>query len=205
MIGVDVSLGRDRDYSAFHILDCYSGEQVAEFYSNTTPINELAEILNQSGQRYNLAIIFLERNTIGNNLIDHLFERLEYENLYFDDKRNIGVQVTTKNRDQMLASMEECLRLNRIKINSKRTVSELNTFIVTFAGRAQAEKSKHDDLVTSLAICAFGMTTYLEDVPVNFIDGDRKTPSERLLAPHRLKSLKSYGGDVEEDITWLMN
>ena len=205
LIGVDVSLGRDRDYSAFHVIDCYSGEQVAEFYSNTTPINELAEILNQTGQRYNLAVILLERNTIGHNLIDHLFERLQYENLYFDDKRNIGVQVTTKNRDQMLASMEECLRLNRIKINSKRTVSELNTFIVAHGGKAQAERSKHDDLVTSLALCAFGMTTYLEDVPVNFIDGDGKTPSEKLLAPHRLKNLKSYGGDVEEDISWLMN
>jgi hypothetical protein len=204
LIGVDVSLGRDRDYSAFHIIDCYSGEQVAEFYSNTTPINELAEVLNQAGQRYNLAVIILERNTIGNNLIDHLFERLAYENLYFDEKRNIGVQVTTKNRDQILASMEECLRLNKIKINSKRTVSELNTFIVSLAGKAQAEKSKHDDLVTSLALCAFGITTYLEDVPVNFIDGDGKTPSEKLLAPHRLKNIKSYGGIVEEDMTWLM-
>ena len=156
------------------------------------------------GQRYNLAIIFLERNTIGHNLIDHLFERLEYENLYFDEKRNIGVQITSKNRDEILAMMEECLRLNKIKINSKRTVSELNTFIVSLAGKPQAEKSKHDDLVTSLALCAFGMTTYLETIPVNFIDGEGKTPSEKLLAPVRLRNLKSFGGDVEEDISWLM-
>jgi hypothetical protein len=204
LIGVDVSLGRERDYSAFHVFDTYSGEQVAEYYSNTTPINELAEVLNQIGQRYNLAVIFIERNSIGHNLVDHLFERLEYENLYFDEKRNIGIQVTTKNRDSMLAMMEECLRLNKIKINSKRTVAELNTFIVSFAGKAQAERSKHDDLVTSLALCAFGMTTYLESIPVNFIDQNGKTPTERLLAPVRLRNLKSYGDDVEEDISWLM-
>jgi len=204
LIGVDVSLGRDRDYSAFHIVDGYSGEQVAEYYSNTTPINELAEVLNTVGQRYNMALVILERNTIGHNLIDHLFERLEYENLYFDEKRNIGVQVTTKNRETILAMMEECLRLNKLKINSKRTVDELNTFIVSLAGKAQAEKSKHDDLVTSLALCAFGMTTYLEGSPVSFIDDHGKTPTEKLLAPSRLKNLKSFGGDVEEDITWLM-
>ena len=204
LIGVDVSLGRDRDYSAFHVIDAYSGEQVAEYYSNTTPINELAEVLNQVGQKYNLAVIFLERNTIGHNLIDHLFERLEYENLYFDEKRNIGVQVTTKNRDSMLAMMEECLRLNKIKINSKRTVSELNTFIVSLTGKAQAERSKHDDLVTSLALCAFGMTTYLETIPVSFIDEHNKTPSEKLLAPLRVKNIKSFGGMVEEDLTWLL-
>ena len=204
MIGVDISLGRDRDYSAFHVIDTYSGEQVAEFYSKTTPINDLAEILNSVGKKYNLAIIFLERNSIGHNLIDHLFERLAYENLYFDEKRNIGVQVTTKNRDTMLASMEECLRLGRFKINSKRTVHELNTFIVSFTGKAQAEKSKHDDLVTSLAICAFGMTTYLENIPVNFIDENAQTPSEKLLAPMRAKSVRSYGGMTKEDIRWLL-
>jgi len=204
IIGVDVSLGRDRDFSAFHVIDMYSGEQVAEFYSNTTPINDLAEILNTVGQKYNLAVIILERNSIGHNLIDHLFERLGYENLYFDEKRNIGIQVTTKNRDIILASMEECLRLNKIKINSKRTLSELNTFIVSVAGRAQAEKSKHDDLVTSLAMCAFGMTTYLENTPVSFIDEEGKSPTEKLLAPIRIKNVASYGGMAKEDIRWLL-
>ena len=104
----------------------------------------------------------------------------------------------------MLAMMEEYLRLNKIKINSKRTVAELNTFIVSLAGKPQAERSKHDDLVTSLALCAFGMTTYLESIPVNFIDESGKTPTERLLAPVRLKNIKSFGGDVEEDISWLL-
>ena len=44
-MAVDVALGRGRDYSAFQIIDLYSGEQVAEFYSNTTPINEFAKIM----------------------------------------------------------------------------------------------------------------------------------------------------------------
>ena len=204
LIGVDVSLGRDRDFSAFHVIDIYSGEQVAEFYSNTTPINELAEVLNSVGQKYNLAMVILERNSIGHNLIDHLFERLAYENLYFDEKRNIGIQITTKNRETVLASMEECLRLDKLKINSKRTISELNTFIVSLAGRPQAERSKHDDLVSSLSICAFGMTTYLENNPVSFNEEEGQTPSEKLLAPIRSRKVTSYGGLTEEDIKWLL-
>ena len=71
-IGVDVSLGRDRDYSAFHIFNVYTGEQVAEFYSNKTPINDLAEIIAKEAGLYNTAYVFIERNTIGNNLIDWL-------------------------------------------------------------------------------------------------------------------------------------
>ena len=69
IIGVDVSLGRERDNSAFHIFNSYTGEQVAEFYSNKTPINELAQILTNEANLYNNASVIIERNTIGNNLI----------------------------------------------------------------------------------------------------------------------------------------
>ena len=75
---------------------------------------------------------------------------------------------------------------------------------MSLAGKAQAEKSKHDDLVTSLALCAFGMTTYLDTIPVNFTDRHGGTPTEKLLAPIRLKNIQSYGGTVEEDISWLL-
>ena len=65
-----------RDYSAFQIIDLYSGEQVAEFYSNTTPINEFAKICFDEGNYYNLCPVLVERNTIGNNLLDYLFDQL---------------------------------------------------------------------------------------------------------------------------------
>ena len=71
-------------------------------------------------------------------------------------------------------------------------------------GKPQAEKSKHDDLVTSLAMCSFGMTTYLENTPVSFIDEEGKTPTEKLLAPIRFKNIVSYGGMTKEDIKWLL-
>ena len=85
-IAADVALGRERDYSAFHVLDLHTGEQVAEFYSNTTPVNEFARILYEQGTRYNTAPVMIERNTIGNNLIDYLWDQLEYDNVWFDEK-----------------------------------------------------------------------------------------------------------------------
>ena len=60
VIGVDVSLGRERDNSAFHIFNAYTGEQVAEFYSNKTPINELAQILTNEANLYNNASVIIE-------------------------------------------------------------------------------------------------------------------------------------------------
>ena len=207
LIAVDVSLGRQRDNSAFHILNTYTGEVVAEFYSNSTPINELAEILKLVGTEYNQALILPERNTIGNNLIDHLFERLEYENMWFDDKRSIGEQVTLKNREQMLAEMEEAIRTQKIKINSKRTVDELNTFIVRDNGRAEADKGKHDDLVSSLALLVYGWNRMQQSNPLIFSREDNR-PDPTIIDPKVVRSrrMTTMGGQVvDEDISWLID
>ena len=203
VIGVDTALGRNRDYSAFHVINLYNGEQVAEFYSNKTPINEFAQIISKEGTRYNTAYVLVERNTIGNNLIDWLFNILEYENLWIDDKGSTGFQVTAKNRDQLLADLEEAIRTNIIKINSERTVNELNTFIIKTGGKAEAEKNKNDDLVMSLALSIFGVNKLIDSTPVEHSRGIKDTKNPLMPTSTKVK-LKSYGGITEEDYKWLM-
>jgi len=198
-MSVDVSLGRGRDYSAFQILDLHTGMQVAEFYSNTTPINEFAKIIYEQGMRYNLCPVLIERNTIGNNLIDYLFEQLEYENVWFDEKGHAGLQITTKNRDQILIEMEEAIRISEVKLNSKRTVMELNTFIITDNGRYQADTGQNDDLVMSLALSIYGSRRFRESNPGIIINKNKK--DSKPLSP--LKSY-SFGKGKEEDISWIL-
>ena len=206
VMGVDVSLGRSRDYSAFHIFNRYTGEQVAEFYSNKTPINEFAEILATEGNYYNLAHISVERNTIGNNLIDWLFNILEYENLWMEDNGDFGIQISNKNREIILARMEEYIRVNAIKINSKRTVDELLTFISSNKGKPEADVGKNDDLVMSLALTIHILHTLSETNPVEVTTGlnkDRDKPLASIMASQKTP-LKSYGGVTAEEIKWLM-
>jgi hypothetical protein len=201
-MAVDVALGRGRDYSAFQIIDLYSGEQVAEFYSNTTPINEFARICFDEGTYYNLCPVLVERNTIGNNLLDYLFEQLEYENVWFDEKQQMGLQITAKNRDNILVEMEEAIRMNEVKINSKRTVMELNTFIISDNGKVKADTGQNDDLVMSLALSIYGGRRYREENPeiVKFNPAKEKKPMS-ILSSHQLLSSK---GTIQEDITWLI-
>jgi len=201
-MAVDVALGRGRDYSAFQIIDLYSGEQVAEFYSNTTPINEFARICFDEGTYYNLCPVLVERNTIGNNLLDYLFEQLEYENVWFDEKQQMGLQITAKNRDNILVEMEEAIRMNEVKINSKRTVMELNTFIISDNGKVKADTGQNDDLVMSLALSIYGGRRYREENPeiVKFNPAKEKKPMS-ILSSHQLLSSR---GTVQEDITWLI-
>ena len=204
IIGVDVSLGRERDHSAFHIFNAYTGEQVAEFYSNKTPINELAQILTSEANLYNNASVIIERNTIGNNLIDWMFNVMEYDNLWMDSKNNFGIQITSKNREEFLARMEEYIRNNFIKINSKRTVEELLTFIVNDNGKITADEGKHDDLIMSLSITVFLLHTLAGSGPLEMLDD---IPEEqKLKPPEPLRSVihDSFDRELEEDLRWLM-
>jgi hypothetical protein len=205
VIGVDTALGRNRDYSAFQILNLYNGEQVGEFYSNKTPINDFAKIISEEATRYNTAYVLVERNTIGNNLLDWLFNILEYENLWVDEAGTLGFQVTAKNRDEVLANLEEALRTNIVKINSKRTVDELTTFVIKPSGKAEAEQNKHDDLILSLALAIYGINTLIENTPVEHARSavEKKDP---LMMKSNKATLRTYGGGVaEEDIKWLMS
>lgn len=205
VIACDVSLGRDRDYSAFHILNMYNGQQVAEFYSNKTPINEFAQIITSEAMLYNIAHVICERNTIGNNLIDWLFNINEYENLWTDERGDIGFQTTAKNRETILADLEEALRTESIKINSQRTVDELMTFIIKDSGKAEAEKGHHDDLIMSLALAVHCYKNLIQEGNIEFIS---KIPNkETPMLPSRgyQATLKTAFGDIsQEDYKWLI-
>jgi len=203
ILSADVALGRGRDYSAFHIINVYTGEQVAEFYSNKTPLDEFAKIINMEGKNYNLAYTFIERNTLGIPLVERLFNELSYENLWMDEKGLLGYQVTTKNREILLANMEEKLRSNRIKINSERAVSELLTFVISDSGKIMADEGCNDDLVMSLALGCFALNELTSGTP---LDAEINKEYTEALTPSMTKyRMNSFGEEeVEEDITWLI-
>lgn len=204
VIACDVALGRGRDYSAFHIINVYNGEQVAEFYSNRTPIDDFTKILADEARLYNMAHVIPERNTIGNNLINHLFDIHEYENIYLDEKQEMGFQITNKNREVLLAEMEEAIRNNLIKINSERTVNELTTFIFNENGKIEADKGKHDDLIMCLALTVHGFKKILDTTPVEHINKIPHKDYPMPISNSNIRKIHSYGGMTEEDLKWLM-
>lgn len=203
LLAADSSMGRGRDNSAFHIINLYNGNQVAEFYSNQTPLDMFAKIIEKEATRYNKAFVMPERNGIGSHLIYHLFEVLEYENLYMDERGEFGVQITMKQREQILAEMEECLRTNYVKINSDRVLDELFTFIVNDeTGKVEADEGKYDDLVMSLAIACYGITTIKKGTPIEYKTSDKE------IKPLEITSGAKYDkgkfGMNKEDLQWLM-
>tara|TARA_R100001082_G_C4364784_1_gene161312 strand:+ start:1517 stop:2986 length:1470 start_codon:yes stop_codon:yes gene_type:complete len=202
LIAADTSFGRDRDYSAFHIINLYDGTQVAEFYSNRIGLNEFAKIMVQEGLRYNTAFICPERNGLGLALIEQLFEVHEYENMWTDDRGEMGYLVNNKNRDVLLNTLQENLKTQKIKINSERTFKELTTFIISKTGKIQAEDGFADDLVMSMAIGAILMEDIIGKSPVPIVRGDLVEPSGRnLTAPGYSKG--TYNTEFENYRKWI--
>jgi len=207
VLACDPSIGRERDFSAFHIFDLYNGEQVAEFYSNRTPLNEFAKIIVDEARLYNTAFVLSERNTIGTNLLFFLKETYEYENLMMDDNRELGIQITQKNRENLLAAMEHAIRSNRIKINSERLIDELLTFVMDpETGKIEADTNCHDDLVMSLSIAVHAFNNIVGSTPMERDSlADKLTILPTQVFNYKYKMKTATGGVTEEDIRWLLS
>lgn len=205
VIGVDTAIGRGLDSSVAQVLDLYSGEQVAEFKSNRTPINEFANIVCQLGREYNTAYLIPERNLIGHNLIYQIKEIEQYENLFLDEKHEPGVQVADANRRQMLVQMDDAIRLNKIKINSERTVDEFLTFIIDEVGRYTSDTNCHDDLIMALAIAVFGYNEIRSNTPMIQHKPNDEVKFSLPMAKSKY-TIKLPGGRIEEeDLKWLLS
>jgi len=164
IVSADVSRGDGADFSAFHVLDITTAEQVAE-YKGKMPPDQFAILLAEAGKRYNNALICPENNTYGYATIMKLAEH-GYKNLYFKNERDkmnalygineldvskIGFQTNVSTRGQIMTKLDEVLRNNKVTFRSSRLVDELKTFVWK-GSKAQAQKGKNDDLIMAAAI-----------------------------------------------------
>lgn len=203
VLGADTALGRGRDYSAFHVINLYNGQQVAEYYSNKVPVNEFAEAIYRTALKYNVANVIIERNGIGTNVIDWLFAHYQYENLWMDEKGDFGYLVSQKNRERILADMEDAIRNGKIKINSTRTCDELSTFIINDQGKIEADEGYNDDLIMSLALAVNCFNNIQSSTPLDYsVDTKNlKIPDFPMLS--KVNNTGTFGVMMEEDWKWL--
>lgn len=165
VLSADTARGDSDDYSAFHILNIETCEQVAEFKGKVAP-DQFAVLINEYGRKYNNALVCPENNSFGYTTILKLFE-MKYPNLYFKSEKDkfdalygqvdtkivskIGFHTNSETRAPMLTLLEDRLRNQTIRIRSSRLIEEFKTFVWK-GDKAQAKKGSHDDLVMSLAI-----------------------------------------------------
>lgn len=181
IIGADVARGDGTDFSACHVIDIDTLEQVAEFKGKIPP-DTYAKLLCELGSEYNNAILATEANSIGYATCLKIVE-LEYPNIFYSkssqfktrDRKKIersmrdtdnmipGFQTTSANRPLLISQLEQSVRNNLVKINSMRTVAEFRT-LIWHNGKPEAMSGTNDDLSISLGMTLLIINTTIKDI-----------------------------------------
>lgn len=162
---VDVSEGKNLDYSAFSVFDVsiIPYRQVAVYRSNSIPPMLFPNIIKTCAEYYNDAHVLIEINN-SPQVAEILQEDLEYENLLKVTSGNKkaqtlclghGIKVAYGLRTSPLTKRIGCSTLktlienDKLVVNDFETISELTTFVNN--GKSfSAEEGCNDDIVMTL-------------------------------------------------------
>jgi len=168
VIGCDTAEGVGGDFSVISVWNAHTGEQVAEYASNRIAPDTLGGYLQEIGKYYNNALIVLEINNHGLATLNVIKHR--YSNIYkreVKDKRSmqlqstLGFRTTATTKPILVDQLEEAVRTQSIKINSKELIDEMKVFVQTDDSNKQgfgAEGSKHDDRVIAAGLAVQGFS-----------------------------------------------
>ena len=179
VLSADVSRGDGTDYSAFHVMEIESMEQVAE-YKGRISTKDFGNLCVNVATEYNNALLVVENNNIGWATLQQCIDR-GYENLFYMSKdlkyvdtehqmsnkyrvsdRNMvaGFSMTMKTRPLVVSKLEEYFREKSVIVRSNRLIDELFVFIYN-NNKAEAMQGYNDDLVMSFALTLWVRDTAL--------------------------------------------
>ena len=228
LLSADVARGDGEDYSAFHVLDLETLEQIAE-YKSKEGTTRFASILMSVATEYNDALLIVENNNVGwavlQILIDRDYKNLfwmkkdlryidsskQYVNRYKRERNNMvpGFTTSLKSRPLIIEKMSQFVRAKEIQISSVRLIEELFVFIFN-NGKAEALRGYNDDLVMSLAIGIWIRETALRLHDENMrMTREAMEKIDNVSSVFKVEDENDYGwkmpvGDKKESLTWLI-
>jgi len=160
---VDVSKGRNQDYSTFTIIDVSTQpfEQVCVFRDNNISPMLLPDIIYKYANTYNKAYVVVESNDQGAVVCNGLYYDLEYENMFVESsiKANaLGATMTRRVKRIGCSSIKDLIEQEKLRIYDAQTIVEMSTF-VSKGNSYMAIAPNHDDLMMNLVLFAWFTTT----------------------------------------------
>jgi len=165
--GVPYALGGDPaqglqhgDDSVLQVINCHTGEQVAEVQGKIEPLT-LAELAFALGNWYNGALVGIENNQDG-GANRHLF-KLGYGNVYFEQKDTgkafddatprLGLWMSAPVKARLVAWVRRLMLAGDLVPRSSELVAQFEIFVLDGIN-FQAIRGGHDDLVMAWLIAA---------------------------------------------------
>ena len=181
LIGVDCSTGTLGDNNAITILDPVTVEPVAEFknaYIGETKFEKL--LISLIMDYFPRSVLCIERNSVGDGIIDHLLYSPIAGNLYYDKqkdlmeetmhdhqttesllkkeagmKRYYGVYTERNSRDTMFKILARHINEYKEKFITQNITSDISKLVRTASGKIAAASGEHDDSVMSYLITLY--------------------------------------------------
>jgi hypothetical protein len=152
VIGVDPAEGNpSSDPSAFQVLDCNIGEQVAALAEKVEP-KVLASYVDQVGTWYNSAAVMLEVNNHGWAVLLWLGEHSRLRILSGLDGKP-GWKTTSLSKTMMYNTTADAFRNGEVHLHDFATLTEL---ALIEGGTLSAPRGEYDDLAMAFALCCAG-------------------------------------------------
>lgn len=181
LIGVDCSTGTNGDNNAITILDPYEVEPVAEFKCPYIGETLFEKLLQELIRKYlPMGVLCIERNSVGDGIVDHLMNSPIAQNLYTDKgadlveinmndnqtvesmlkkrgsiKKYTGVYTGTKSREDMMAILMRHVAEFKDKFITRNITEDISRLVRTNSGKIEAGPGFHDDSIMSYLMCLY--------------------------------------------------
>lgn len=139
------------DASAATVFERGTGRHMATLWGMFRP-GDFAAALATLGGRFNRAQVAVERNNHGHACLRALAAEQRYPSIFKDRDGQPGWINHEMSRSAALHQLEHDIRGGKFRTLDRAMVGQLLTFVVSAAGKPEAAKGAHDDLVLAPAI-----------------------------------------------------
>lgn len=178
VLSADVARGDGSDNSAFQILSVDNIDQKME-YRGRIPPDVFANLIYAHASYYNDALVVIERDDLGFQVLQELIDR-RYKNILYTSndlslidvknpsefgggKMKPGLDTNRKTRPIIVNKLKEFMRKKHCNVRSSRLIEELRTFVWKDNGKPEHMKGFHDDTVMAMA---FGL--WVRDTAIKY-------------------------------------
>lgn len=180
IVGVDCSTGTNSDFDAITILNPYTVEPDAEFQCNFIGETMYEKVIMEIVKLLPRAVICIERNSMGDGIVDHLLHSPISHRLYFDKAKDLveenmkgnetitsmlkketqkkkyyGVYTEHHSREDMFAILNRRVAEFKEKFITKNIIKDLSALIRKPSGKIEAGPGAHDDSIMSYLIALY--------------------------------------------------
>jgi hypothetical protein len=195
LVALDPSIGTGGDPAAIQILEAKTLKQIGEWTHNKTVIEKQVDLLKEITtylvdvtEDTNKVFWSVENNTIGEAILVAI-RNVGEENIpgiFLSEQVKLGQSrkfrkgfcTTNPTKLAACAKLKNLIESDRLKINSKKLVSELKTFIA-IENTYKAKTGDTDDLVTAMLVIVRMMSAlenYITDFKDDIEDSDEDIP-----------------------------